>query len=177
MRRKETGCAYTVMAIAVSPWGMPYDNMVAEWLQAVRENERVQRNNVHFFAVGKLSFDFVVHDQQVPLAGGIHAKDVMAAAVAAAASAHLSFASSSAQKVFMTLPACAVLSDGSNTPSHCRNSTAASGEAWGKALRMAMRTASFNASPLGGMVGREESVSGTSHKKGRSQRFTCTGEL
>jgi hypothetical protein len=23
MRRKETGCAYTVMAIAVSPWGMP----------------------------------------------------------------------------------------------------------------------------------------------------------
>jgi hypothetical protein len=48
----------------------------------------------------------------------------------------------------MTLPDGVVFRDGSNTPSHCKNAMAASGEAWGSAFRMALRTASFNASPL-----------------------------
>ena len=32
--------------------------------------------DAHFFAVRKLRFDFVVHGQEVPLAGGIHAEGV-----------------------------------------------------------------------------------------------------
>ena len=100
----------------------------------------------------KLSLDFVIHGQKVPLAGGVHAKGVAAGTCAAMAlqETHLSLPSSSAQNVLTTLPACVVFKAGSNTPSHCRNAIAGSGEAWGSAFTMAPRTASFNASPLQG---------------------------
>ena len=100
--------------------------------------------------MGELRFDLVIHNQKVALARGVHAERVMnvAGETNAGREAHLSLASSSAQKVFTTLPDGDVVRDASNTPSHCRKAIAGSGEAWGSALRIASRTASFSFSPL-----------------------------
>ena len=108
--------------------------------------------NLHFLAVGELRLYFVIHDQQVSLAGGIHAKGVKDVERErkgnAAGWTHLSLASSNEQKVFTTLPDCDVIELWSNTPSHCKNAMAGSGEAWGRALSIAWRTASLSCSPL-----------------------------
>ena len=116
----------------------------------MRHTRALARTPVHFLAVGELRFDLVIHYQKVALARGVHAQGVMnvAGETNAGRKAHLSLASSSAQKVFTTLPDGDVVRDGSNTPSHCRNAIAGSGEAWGSALRIASRTASFSFSPL-----------------------------